>query len=456
MGKGAVRSQMDIRICLRVRERRDTDLILGQGAHAAGWHAHTLNAPGKFLISAPGHDIPRRARAYLLTDERVRATARAHRNRRPQLDRLSADAINRTEDEVVDAELIDTDPEQALWDSPARRTQRRTVRPSAHEDHRHAPHLDIQPPPATRRPRHPGHPRPVARDRTSVNTRTSASSRTPARVDAHNVRTSARTNNPRKEGATTTPLLYTLPEAADQLRISRTKLYELLDANEIESVHIGRSRKIPPLPSTPTSTDSEINERTDSHGREPGRDEEAKRTVIHLPQQDRWAVARLGDDGDQGRRIPRPPATAKERTRPRSQERSVKLEAKRDAGKVDRAGRAPTLAEWMATYLNTICERLVSSGKMAPGTLDDYRSKTRLWIVPLLGKHRLDRLLPEHLDAAYQKMYEADLSSSTVLEIHRSCLGAYGCRPARQGRPQRRDAHRRTRSRRSRYRTAYS
>jgi excisionase family DNA binding protein len=42
-----------------------------------------------------------------------------------------------------------------------------------------------------------------------------------------------------------TPLLYTLPEAAALLRISRTKLYELLTANEIESVHIGRSRKIP-------------------------------------------------------------------------------------------------------------------------------------------------------------------------------------------------------------------
>ncbi|GAA4618414.1 hypothetical protein GCM10023195_82750 [Actinoallomurus liliacearum] len=42
-----------------------------------------------------------------------------------------------------------------------------------------------------------------------------------------------------------TPLLYTLPEAAALLRISRTKLYELLAANEIESVYIGRSRKIP-------------------------------------------------------------------------------------------------------------------------------------------------------------------------------------------------------------------
>src|SRR5262249_21302708 len=31
MGQGAVRSQMDVRICCRVRERRDVDLILGQG-----------------------------------------------------------------------------------------------------------------------------------------------------------------------------------------------------------------------------------------------------------------------------------------------------------------------------------------------------------------------------------------------------------------------------------------
>ena len=41
------------------------------------------------------------------------------------------------------------------------------------------------------------------------------------------------------------PLLYTIPEAATALRISRTKLYELLDSGDVESVHIGRSRKIP-------------------------------------------------------------------------------------------------------------------------------------------------------------------------------------------------------------------
>ena len=75
MGQGAVRSQMDLRICFRVREPRDVDLVLGQGMLRAGWDAHNLNAPGKFLVSAPGHDRPKRARAYLLTDQVVAETA---------------------------------------------------------------------------------------------------------------------------------------------------------------------------------------------------------------------------------------------------------------------------------------------------------------------------------------------------------------------------------------------
>jgi hypothetical protein len=89
MGQGAVRSQMDIRISFRVRERKDVDLILGQGMLSAGWTANTLNAPGKFFLSAPEHDTPRRARAFLLTDETVRETARRHSLIRPTLDLIS-------------------------------------------------------------------------------------------------------------------------------------------------------------------------------------------------------------------------------------------------------------------------------------------------------------------------------------------------------------------------------
>jgi S-DNA-T family DNA segregation ATPase FtsK/SpoIIIE len=70
MGRNtAVRSQMDVRICLRVREPRDTDLILGQGSLNSGWHAHKLTQPGEFLISDPEHATPERNRVYLITDE---------------------------------------------------------------------------------------------------------------------------------------------------------------------------------------------------------------------------------------------------------------------------------------------------------------------------------------------------------------------------------------------------
>ncbi|GGS94698.1 hypothetical protein GCM10010156_61170 [Planobispora rosea] len=92
MGHSAVRSQMDVRLACRVRERGDADLILGAGMHKAGWHADKLNAPGKFLLSAPEHDIPRRGRAYLLTDEIVQRTAERHAERRPSLDPISAEA----------------------------------------------------------------------------------------------------------------------------------------------------------------------------------------------------------------------------------------------------------------------------------------------------------------------------------------------------------------------------
>jgi S-DNA-T family DNA segregation ATPase FtsK/SpoIIIE len=103
MGQGAVRSQMDVRICFRVRERKDVDLILGQGMLAVGWNAHTLNAPGKFLIAAAEHDTPRRARAYLLTDQAVTETANRYADLRPPLDPVSAAALGASsEDEPAD------------------------------------------------------------------------------------------------------------------------------------------------------------------------------------------------------------------------------------------------------------------------------------------------------------------------------------------------------------------
>jgi hypothetical protein len=95
----------------------------------AGWHAHTLNAPGKFLISAPEHDTPRRARAYLLSDQAVTDTARAHAGLRPLLDEVSQRSMDERARRGPDAHMearVDPaslgqgddsgrDPEAILW-----------------------------------------------------------------------------------------------------------------------------------------------------------------------------------------------------------------------------------------------------------------------------------------------------------------------------------------------------
>lgn len=85
MGRGAIRQQSDVRICLRVRERRDTDLILGQGFWAGGWRAEQLDAPGKLLLSDPEHTIPRPGRGYLLPDPAITAHAAEHAGRQPAI-----------------------------------------------------------------------------------------------------------------------------------------------------------------------------------------------------------------------------------------------------------------------------------------------------------------------------------------------------------------------------------
>lgn len=91
-----------------------------------------------------------------------------------------------------------------------------------------------------------------------------------------------------------------------------------------------------------------------------------------------------------------------------------KLEKQRDAGLVAKAGRVPTVAEWMRTWLDTIAPRTAQQT-----TVDEiYRPKVERWIIPGLGRHRLDRLLPEHVDAFYTRLARSDLSSKSVLLIH--------------------------------------
>jgi S-DNA-T family DNA segregation ATPase FtsK/SpoIIIE len=126
MGRNtAVRSQMDIRICLRVREPRDADLILGQGSLHSGWHAHKLTQPGEFLISSPEHGTPERNRAYLIDDERRDQHAARYGHREPPPSAPVPDAPWTAPEPPQDATVApprgDPDdrirPETALWDA---------------------------------------------------------------------------------------------------------------------------------------------------------------------------------------------------------------------------------------------------------------------------------------------------------------------------------------------------
>jgi integrase len=121
-----------------------------------------------------------------------------------------------------------------------------------------------------------------------------------------------------------------------------------------------------------------------------------------------WVTMGIKDDGSLDRRH-RTGRTEAEVTR-----KVRALERERDKGNAANAGRAPTVEQWMTTYLDTIAIRT-----LAPRSYDDYWSKTRNWIIPHLGKHRLDRLLPEHVDKLYAKMSAAGKSSTHALKVHR-------------------------------------
>ena len=58
-----------------------------------------------------------------------------------------------------------------------------------------------------------------------------------------------------------------------------------------------------------------------------------------------------------------------------------------------------TVATWMAEYLTEIAEPT-----LRPQTLASHRSKINQYIVPLLGKHRLDRLEAKHIRRMYARM----------------------------------------------------
>ena len=108
------------------------------------------------------------------------------------------------------------------------------------------------------------------------------------------------------------------------------------------------------------------------------------------------------------------------------------LERQRDSGTVSETS-TPTVAWWLEHWLTTIAPRRVRQR-----TLESYESAVRKHLIPGIGRHRMDRLRPEHLDQLYTALLDAGYSPASVLRHHRDPVpGPHRRRSARPRAPQR-------------------
>ncbi|HZO31105.1 MAG TPA: site-specific integrase [Chloroflexota bacterium] len=122
-----------------------------------------------------------------------------------------------------------------------------------------------------------------------------------------------------------------------------------------------------------------------------------------------WYAAVTGGDG---RRIMR---KAPKQTERGAEMLLRELLAQRRAGELTR-GRT-TLAEFKDEWLRS-CKRR----NCRPGTLDTYDKKLSTYVLPTLGKTRLDKLTAGAIEKLYDQLGETGLSAKTLQLVH-VCLG---------------------------------
>lgn len=91
------------------------------------------------------------------------------------------------------------------------------------------------------------------------------------------------------------------------------------------------------------------------------------------------------------------------------------LEKLRDAGTLTRAGESWTVASWLEYWLENIAKPFVRTN-----TFLGYEVAVRVHLVPGLGRHRLKKLQPEHLERLYVRMIEGGSRPATAHQAHRT------------------------------------
>ncbi|MFJ9076833.1 tyrosine-type recombinase/integrase [Streptomyces sp. NPDC102278] len=98
-----------------------------------------------------------------------------------------------------------------------------------------------------------------------------------------------------------------------------------------------------------------------------------------------------------------------------------RLEKQRDQGTAQQPGKLWTVEKWLWHWVENIAKEAVSEN-----TYDGYEVAVRVHLVPGIGKHRIDRLEPEHLESLYRRMKAKGSKPATAHQAHRTARTALG------------------------------
>lgn len=91
------------------------------------------------------------------------------------------------------------------------------------------------------------------------------------------------------------------------------------------------------------------------------------------------------------------------------------LERQREGGSVRKSGRSWTVEKWLTHWVENIAAPFVREN-----TIIGYRVAVNVHLIPGVGKHRLDRLEPEHLERLYVRMLRDGSAAATAHQSHRT------------------------------------
>jgi integrase len=97
------------------------------------------------------------------------------------------------------------------------------------------------------------------------------------------------------------------------------------------------------------------------------------------------------------------------------------LERLRDSGRMPQAGPKWTVGAWLEHWLESIARP-----SLRESSYNAYRTAVFKHLVPAVGRHRLDRLQPEHLERLYRSLIDNGARPATAHQVHRTARTALG------------------------------